>query len=377
MKKALFYLLTFLITLFFAYILTFFFYYISIDEEFKNSSLFKDKKQLYFYKKYSETLNHIRLPNRRAKNIISQSTNLHEMIYTITNKSNNTYTVLLQGDSWIQQISDFSENSNYLKKNLGKNYNIVSAGISSYSPSLMSLQFKLLEEKFKIQPDFLITYIDQTDITDETCRYKNLKKYDVNKNLIAVDYEKYPLFVDPFNIDRIIKLSEISLTDRPKIDKVRKYLNYKIVKAMIKIVKVANYKINKFSISKKCYGEHIEKNLISPSKKDVDYFKDSIREYFIRISDSEKLKKIYVVTHPYHKHITGEYKNDVSEIVSQLSKEFPKINHVNFTDIIKKEKNFYLDTKLIWKKDNIHLKNKPFRDNFIKTIIQNFNMSLN
>jgi len=377
MKKALFYLLTFLITLFFAYILIFFFYYISIDEEFKNSSLFKDKKQLYFYKKYSETLNHIRLPNRRAKNIISQSTNIHEMIYTTTNKSNNTYTVLLQGDSWIQQISDFSENSNYLKKNLGKNYNIISAGISSYSPSLMSLQFKLLEEKFKIQPDFLITYIDQTDITDENCRYKNLKKYDVDENLVSVAYEKYPLFIDPFNIDRIIRISEISLTDRPKIDKVRKYLNYKIAKAMIKIAKVANYKINKSSISKKCYGEHIEKNLISPSKKDVDYFKDSIREYFIRISDSEKLKKIYVVTHPYHKHITGEYKNDASEIVSQLSKEFPKINHINFTDIIKKDKNFYLDTKLIWKEDNIHLKNKPFRENFIKTIIQYFNMSLN
>ena len=113
MKKALFYLLTFLITLFFAYILIFFFYYISIDEEFKNSSLFKDKKQLYFYKKYSETTNHIRFPNQRSENTISQSTNLHAMIYTITNKSYNGDTLLLQGDSWIQQISDFPENSNY------------------------------------------------------------------------------------------------------------------------------------------------------------------------------------------------------------------------------------------------------------------------
>ena len=240
----------------------------------------------------------------------------------------------------------------------------------------MSLQFKLLEEKFKIQPDFLITYIDQTDITDENCRYKNLKKYDVDENLVSVAYEKYPLFIDSFNIDRIIRISEISLTNGSKIYKVYKYLNYKIEKAVNKIVKIVNYKINKFSISKKCYGEHIEKNLISSSKEDIDYFKESIREYFSRISASSKLKKIFVVTHPYHKHTTGEYKNDVSEIVSQLSKEFPKINHINFIDIIKKNKNFYLDTKLIWKEDNIHLKNKPFREKFIKKVIQNFNESL-
>ena len=131
----------------------------------------------------------------------------------------------------------------------------------------MSLQFKLLEDNFKIKPDFLVTYIDQTDIRDETCRYKNLKKFSTNGKLTSVTYEKYPLFVDPFNIDRIIKFSEISLANTSRIHKVHKYMNYKITKSINKIIKMTNYKINKVSILNKCHWEHIEKILFLPTLK--------------------------------------------------------------------------------------------------------------
>jgi len=376
MKKISYFILIFFLSFLFLYILSFFYFYISINKELE-TDLFKDKQKINFYKKYSETVNHIRFADWRGKNTISQTTNLNEMIFTVINKSNNGKTILFQGDSWIQQITDIDENSNYLRNSLGEDFTIIGAGITSYSPSLMSLQFKLLEENFKIKTDFLITYIDQTDIGDEVCRYKNLKKFDEKGRLISVPYEKYPLFNDPFNLDKIVKLSEISLISTSKFYKVQKYMNYKIMKSFNKIVKVSNKKINKISISKKCNWAQIEKNLISPSIEDINYFKQSVREYFTRISNSKNLKKIYVVTHPHYKHIIGDYKSNVSDIINQISAEYSKINHINFTNVIKNEKNFYLDIESIWSEDNIHLKDQVFREKFIMNIIKYFTASLN
>ena len=375
MKKLLYILLTFLIQLLFLYFLLVFYFYISIGNNFKND-FFTNKKKLNFYKTHSEIVNHVRYIAGSGKPMIIENSKLHEMIYTVINKSKNGNTILFQGDSWIQQITDSKKNSNYLKKSLGPNFTVIGAGTTSYSPSLMSLQFKLLEEKFDIKPDFLIAFIDQSDIGDENCRYKNLKKFDIDGNLNAVTYEKYPIFTGPFNIDRIIKFSEIALIDKSKIYKVQKYTNYQIVKSFNRIVKMTNYKVNKVSISQKCHWEQIEKNLISPHKEDIEYFKDSLREYFIRISSSNKLQKIYVVTHPLYKHISGEYKVNISDIVDDVSNEFPKINHINFTKIIKENNNFYLDAKNIWSTHNVHLKNEIFREKFIKKIVQYFKTSL-
>ena len=371
MKKISYFVLTFFLSIIFFYFLAFFYFYITVDNELKNN-FFDNTKKLNFYKKNSEIVNHLRLTTTPNNSIVGERVNLNKMLYTIVNKSDAGSTILFQGDSWIQQITDINENSNYLKKSLGPNYTIIGAGITSYSPSLMSLQFKLLEENFKIKPDFLITYIDQTDIGDEICRYKNLKKFDINGNLKAVTYEKYPLFVDPFNIDKIIKLSEINLNSSPKIYKVQKYMNYKIMKSLNRIIKMSKYKINKVVISNDCGWEQIEKNLISKNVNNINYFKKSVNEYFARISESNNLKKIYVVTHPQYKHLTGEYKTNVSDIIDQVSKKFPKVNHINFTKIIKDNDNFYLDKKLIWAEDNIHLKNEFLREKFIKNIVKYF-----
>ena len=93
---------------------------------------------------------------------------------------------------------------------INRNFNVVNAGTMSYSPSLMSMQYRMLKENFNVKPDYIITYIDQTDILDENCRYKELKKYDKNKNLISVPYEIYPYY-NGLGIDLAIKHSEISL----------------------------------------------------------------------------------------------------------------------------------------------------------------------
>ena len=55
--------------------------------------------------------------------------------------------------------------------------------ITSFAPSLMHKQYEILKQEFYIKPDLLIIYIDQTDIGDEFCRYKNKKIYSKNGKL--------------------------------------------------------------------------------------------------------------------------------------------------------------------------------------------------
>ena len=59
-----------------------------------------------------------------------------------------------------------------------KDINIINAGTSSFSPSLMSVQYKILQNEFDIYPSILVVHIDQTDLGDEFCRYKDRKIYD-------------------------------------------------------------------------------------------------------------------------------------------------------------------------------------------------------
>ena len=63
---------------------------------------------------------------------------------------------------------------NYLKKESNKNnLGLINAGISSYSPSPMSIQLFILRKDFNIFPNIIIAIIDQTDIADEIYRYNN------------------------------------------------------------------------------------------------------------------------------------------------------------------------------------------------------------
>ena len=90
--------------------------------------------------------------------------------------------VLLQGDSWMEQVQEIDESlklfQDFSKKN---DINIINGGITSYAPTLMSLQYKFLKTDFDINPSIVVIYVDQTDIGDEICRYDPSKKYKEKK----------------------------------------------------------------------------------------------------------------------------------------------------------------------------------------------------
>ena len=129
-----------------------------------------------------------------------------DLLFTTTTKFSllNTENILIQGDSWAEAAR---MNEEYLLKfSKKKNWGLILGGISSYSPSPMSLQLDILRQDFYIRPSVVIAIIDQTDIGDEFFRYKkhyisnngklkalNKKGHNDRKNKIIIGLENNQL----------------------------------------------------------------------------------------------------------------------------------------------------------------------------------------
>ena len=211
-----------LYTVIFFFSLSILFFYILIfskiyfENQEKYEFLFKSNESLKFHVKYSKKLHHLRnsqIGQWEIKN------NPENFLFSIINGfSKNKKNILFQGDSWIEQISLEEKSLKKIKKFSEKNsYGIINAGTSSFSPSLMMLQYEILENDFNIKPSVVVAYIDQGDIGDEICRYKEKRILDKNNKLIAVKNEEYSRAIYDYSI--IYPMSEIILSNNNKIVK--------------------------------------------------------------------------------------------------------------------------------------------------------------
>ena len=253
----------------------------------------------------------------------------------------------------------------------------INGGTGSYSPSLMSLQLDVLEHDFKIFPNIIIAYIDQTDIGDENCRYKNNKVYK-DGVLKLIQPEAHLMYRDLFNYSQIYGISKIFLKDNSKISKTFQLINFKfkygITKSSIRFYRkyISNSKLNKSKLIK-CYGGEIANYLINPNDADIKYFADSIREYLKKIDQKKHVKKVFLITAPHKKHFyknsdqKTSYKLNVSDVVNSVLKDKKNITHIDFSKILLNDKNF--DYKNIWHVDNMHFNTNTHGKLFIQTIL--------
>jgi len=200
-----------LISTFLSIVLCYFLFFLNIyfKQLHNHPYLFKSKDTLNFNKNYYNTLHHLREVTGRWEVKGKPEVYLFSTINKFSNNSNN---VLFQGDSWIQQLNENNYKKSYslihrfAKKN---NFGLINAGIASFSPSLMQLQYEILERDFNLKPNIVVAYIDQTDFGDELCRYKDNRVYDINNTLIAVKKENYSRAV--YEHTKIFNISEINL----------------------------------------------------------------------------------------------------------------------------------------------------------------------
>lgn len=375
------------------YLIFFFLYFSEYDKKIKNIII--PKENLKIIVKYLNIVNHL-----RSYDI----TNSSELIFSVINPFNNQTNILMQGDSWFEQINfpanddaesyfdvniiDPKENQlgslNYILKWANdKNIGVINSGTGSYSPSLMSVQLDILEKDFKIFPDIIIAYIDQTDFGDENCRYFYSKVYE-SKKLTRVKATK-SFDKSIFNYTKVIRLSEINFNFDTKFSKVFNSLNYEIYWTIHKFITINKLRFqNIFKVKKisKCDISEIISYLNNPNQSEIEYFRNSIDEYLNKILSKQHIKQVYFVTFPHKHQLENILKKNKTEIIniSDLIDEIilkkninsqKKIYHINFSKLISSNPELYKPNDYLF--DNIHLKQKP-HERFISEIFKNIDL---
>ena len=377
-KNALTVVISCFIGLFIVYLLGIFYHFTNLDN--KESYYIKDIESLNFHKKYTNKLHHIKgLPGITENENIKPESYLFSEINRFDNKN---YRILIQGDSNIEDFGLHKSSYQLAEKFAKKNeVGLINAGVTSYSPSVMSLQLDVLEDDFNIYPNILVTYIDQTDIGDEICRYKNNLIFNKNNVLVKIRtpyYSRHTIF----DYTKDHHESAILMSRNPDILKAIQLMNFNL---KLKILKRKNILAEKFSrILKggwknrklpKCHWGDIQRPLIEHNSDEIAYFKDRLRNYFDKIIKKPHIKKIFIVTFPHKqnlfpsKNLLGQviyYKLNVSYLVEKTLNNYNDIEHINFSKkIIGREKYIYDNA---YTDDGSHL-NKEFHHSlFTKTI---------
>ena len=347
-----------------AYILIFSYFMFTHQKEFREN--ITNLENLNYYKEFSSKINHLRYQDSyKTKNIGSN------LIYNTLKEDSNKKIILFQGDSWFAQINHTAEIKNSLIKKLKIFSKIINGGTSSYSPSLMHAQFNVLENNFGIKPNVVVIYVDQTDIGDELCRYKNLLEVDSDGNLISVNMEKFPLYNSPFNLHEKIYFSEIQAKNKNKVVTTQLFINYKVKKSLIKLKKKFQLAFTDKTMFRKCDWLTIESYTKSIRDDEKKHFNLVLKRFFNHLNNKKFIDKVYIVTHPHKSQLDNKNRVNVSNFVEAAVKDLKKFNHINFSKILSNKQSIYKNES-IWKKDNIHLKNESYI-NFIDYIAETIN----
>jgi len=330
--------------------------WVKIFERYKSRNFFVNLESLNYHEKYSNKVHHLR--GKLPEDYVNKKINKEDYFFTLFSKfTKDKQNYLIQGDSWAEYLT-FNPLANKSIERIIKEKGIgfVNGGISSFSPSPMKVQYEIFEKEYNFKPDYLITIIDQTDIGDELCRYKHniienndgsVKFITRENNTEAVgDYSKY------YSFSRILFEKE-SLTNIY----VTNYYFYKTIKSIRSKIYYLIKDGFKNRNNYKCRFGQIQKYLYHSENSDIQYFKKRTQEYLDFLERKKYLKKIFIVTFPHKKHLTKDYKINISNIINELNLS-KKVTHINFTKIIK-DKDF--------NSENIYFMNDPASHLNLKT----------
>ena len=332
----------------------------------KNKNLlFKSKENLIFHKNYSNKIHHLRDANRWGDKE-------NGYLFSVINKNNTKdKTILLQGDSWIESISEIKQSEEMIKNfAIKNNYTVYNAGITSFAPSLMHKQYEILKQEFYIKPDLLIIYIDQTDIGDEFCRYKNKKIYSKNGKLKRISREKFTRAT--YDYSKLYLYSELNF--QSTLNKIIKFpvkkINYFLKRNINQLNNILKNGYKNRSVHK-CGFKEIMKELENYDSDVERNFKKSLSEFLDYLANERNIEKIFIVSFPHKRHLEKTYSVDVSDYINDtlsLSKD-KRINYINMSKIDFSN----LNKDEIYKPNDLasHLNDVYHTEIFVKNIIKN------
>jgi hypothetical protein len=101
-----------------------------------------------------------------------------------------TVRVLFLGDSWVEEGGITEGLANYARPHLSANacLELYNAGVASFAPSPMLIKGELLIRS--LHPDLVVANIDETDVMDETLRYKDHLLRDESGRITRISPER-------------------------------------------------------------------------------------------------------------------------------------------------------------------------------------------
>ena len=310
------------------------------------------KDLIIFYDRYYKVLHHLGRLNEVDAN------NPSSLIFDAI--GNGGSHILVQGDSWAKQFRS-KKSQKYLQKYLNqhKQYKFILAGTGSYSPSIMTSQLNLLRNDFNFNPEYLIAIIDQTDIGDELCRYKDLRKRTQGK--IIVEPEPVESFEYNASI-QIIDNFKMFFSNHFALFKIAYYIKNQII-----------YKINKDNYKLRCGRNQI----LSPLENGIKnheklYILEVLKDYFDEAFSSSNLKELIIVTHPHKRHLSNDFALDVGTLIQEAKEKSihrKKIKSVSFSEILKNYSDKEINKIFIESDPYSHLNDDYFLNNFLPHIL--------
>ena len=314
------------------------------------------KELIDFYNYYYKELHHLgRINEADAQN---PSSLMFDKI------GNGSTCIIIQGDSWAKQFR-VKRSKDYLLNFLQKKdqHRFILAGTGSYSPSIMTSQLFLLKNDFGHIPEVLVAVIDQTDLGDEICRYKKLRRKTKDRVIVkpesgnSVEYNSAIYTLDNF---------KMFFSDNFSLFKILNYFknNY---------IQKKKYKKYKIRCGKNQILSPLENGLEAFEK---DYIVNVMHDYFNEAFSSSILKKMIIITHPHRKHLSGNYVLNVDDLIYEAKIESKYSSKIEIISFLKDSKNYSddeLNSIFVENDAYSHLKENYFLTNILPKVIDEIN----
>ena len=117
------------------------------------NSVLNNSNKIKLYRKYENQLNHLRNPaigSIVAPHLIKDT----DLIFSKLSQQNASISVLISGDSWAENFATDLESYQTLKNfSKSERINLILSGTSSYSPTLLGIQSRILKNVFDLSFD--------------------------------------------------------------------------------------------------------------------------------------------------------------------------------------------------------------------------------
>ena len=310
-----------------------------------------NKQVSNFYDFHYKTLHHLSVHPKDFKDTEELNTLIFRKL------GNGSTKILIHGDSWGAQFE--IKKSKNLLLNFARNYDLqfILAGNSSYSFSPLTAQLTKLRNEFNIFPDFIILIVDQTDIGDELCRYRNLRHKHDGKVLVKPDPVGTPRIYSASNyIERCRILNSNDFA-------IKKLINHR--KFVIRLNK--NAEEGGYPCGHKSILKYLEEGVSNENK---NYLVEVINDYIKNVFTDDKLEKLFIVSHPHRKHITNEYKLDIKDFITESLSLTGNRDSIILIDQFNFNHYDNLDSVFVVGDETSHLNENYFIKGFVKQILK-------